>query len=259
VSTAVEREGCSPEVPVVKSGSEERGESMIMIKIRDLRGSLIEKLSDAQELVGITNNKVLAAVMVPVTRGWVEHVIENNWSRVAQSIAEGQHERDAGRPLVSLDAALAAADASSEPDHEAGQPLIETIPGIPLVRRLFQVLAHHEDDPASVSPVRVVRIGDMSGAVLGEAREADQIIAVTNERVVVAFLLPVTNRLVDHLIETNKTRVMYNVSRGQSERTSGKPLTTLGHALTLTPKDVQTLGEEVVQRSEEAQRRAVDQ
>jgi antitoxin (DNA-binding transcriptional repressor) of toxin-antitoxin stability system len=195
---------------------------MRKIKIRELRGSTIEDLSRSEELVGITNGGRLAAVLVPVTQGWIEHIIESNWSRVAQSIVEGQHERLGARPLVSLEAALLAAS---------------TTP-------------HVEDEAAQDPPVRTVRVGDLSGGLLQEAGAEGQIIAVTNERVVVAFLLPVTERLVNHLVANNITRVMYNVARGERERQSGDPLTTLGEALALGPEDVKTPGEVAVQRSE---------
>jgi hypothetical protein len=234
---------------------------MKTIKIRDLRGALLEKFCAEDVLVGITNNRALAAVMVPVGPRWVEHIVEMNWSRVNQSVAEGEAERIAGRPFVSLDVALAAADASQPPVEPrpaatSERPLDIASP-IAVMRRVSHLWSQpgHPTAPAQTSgtpSVRTVRIGDLNGEVLTEAGNAGELVAVTNDRILIAFLIPVTEQLVTHLVENNLSRVMYNVFRGEHERRSGTALTSLDEALTLSPSDVRSPAASALQRVEES-------
>ena len=80
---------------------------MRTVNIRDLRGSGLADSARQGELLGITNYRQLIGVLVPVTPAWVEHLIEYNWSRVRQSVLEGEQEMARGTPMTTLDGLLA--------------------------------------------------------------------------------------------------------------------------------------------------------
>jgi antitoxin (DNA-binding transcriptional repressor) of toxin-antitoxin stability system len=222
------------------------------IKIRDLRGALLEKCCADDELVGVTNNRVLTAVLVPVGRSWVDHIVEMNWSRITQSVSEGTDERLSDRPLTTLDAGLGASESatSTAVDQTPAPSLGSSSHGvspIDVVQRATQALAQlgrHDaaDDPGNVAdtPIRSVRIGDLSGIVLDDAAQKGELVAVTNDRILIAFLIPVTEALVTHLIETNMSRVMFNILRGEQERRSESPFVTLDQALVQPASAVQS-------------------
>ena len=209
---------------------------METIKIRDLRGSVVERMSRSGKLVGITNNRVLSAVMIPLSPAWIEHVVEANGTRVAQNVAEGEQERHARLPLVTLDDALgrehpdASRLASALPSAGGPGVAMDTAAGLALVRRLSLGLtrpgqaAGPDVDGAAV---RTVRMGDLDGSTLKAAAETGDVVAVTHDRTLVAFLIPVTQDLVAHLVETNLSRVTYNVMRGEVERRSPLGYTTI--------------------------------
>jgi len=78
-----------------------------------------------------------------------------------------------------------------------------------------------------VRTVRTVRIGDLSAAVIEKAGAAGQTLAVTHERELIGMLIPVTQNLVQFLIEQNISRVLYNIHQGEKELTIPGTMTTL--------------------------------
>lgn len=210
---------------------------MRTVNIRDVRGPLIEELSASGQLAGITNSRVLAAVLVPVGQDWIDHLIEVNWSRLYYTVTEGGVERDTQTPMVTLAESVAGSQAqgNGSASRETGEGLKAKI-AEPLgtVRRLassFLRPASPDTSGAEPPTMRTVRIGDLSGKLLAHAAEAREILAVTNANKLAAFLFPVTEELVMHLIENNLTRVLFNVNAGAAERELEAQFTTLDDAL----------------------------
>ncbi|HET7475777.1 MAG TPA: hypothetical protein VFJ97_07095 [Dermatophilaceae bacterium] len=248
---------------------------METIKIRDLRGSVVERIGRSGRLVGITNNRVLSAVMVPLSPAWIEHVLEENRTRVAQNVAEGEQERRSDLPLLTLGEALTPvqADVETSPPAPAALPSLQvngagldTASGLALVRRLSSGLTRSgaavdrdaPADPDGEGPgagVRSVRMGDLDGSTLAAAAQAGDVIAVTNDRSLVAFLIPVTEDLVTHLIESNLSRVTYNVMRGEVERRSALGYTTIDEVV--SPAEPARSARAVARRGRSTGRRAV--
>jgi hypothetical protein len=84
-----------------------KGHVMKTIKIRELRGSTLEEYARAGELVGLTRDRALIAVVVPMVQAWVEHMIDHNWSRVMQSVAAAEEDLNREADVVTLDDVLA--------------------------------------------------------------------------------------------------------------------------------------------------------
>lgn len=79
--------------------------------------------------------------------------------------------------------------------------------------------------------VRTVRIGDLSAGLIEKAGQAGQTLAITHDRQLIGIMIPVTQGLVEFLIEQNVSRVLANITRGEMQlRVTGK-LTTLDEAL----------------------------
>lgn len=212
---------------------------MRMVNIRDLRGPVIEELSESKQLAGVTNNRVLAAIIVPVGEAWVDHLVEANWSRVYQNVAEGTYDRASTSQLVTLeDATLDGTEDSSVPlppeqDEGSWSDLTGSLSSVRRFARSILRLGDDQDEMAATETpeLRTIRIGDLSGAQLSRAGEAGELLAVTNGRKLAAFLIPVTPALVMHLVENNLSRVMSSVLRGQQERHSRRPFETLNDVL----------------------------
>jgi antitoxin (DNA-binding transcriptional repressor) of toxin-antitoxin stability system len=226
---------------------------METVSIRNLRGSALRERARSGEPLAITNHRVLIGVMIPVAAPWVELLIDYNWSHVRQSIVEGEQAMAVGKPSTTIQ------DVVDEPDVPGpGEEGLNTPerPAVPLVaaltdgtvtqtpeskealRRLQTVLnppgsaAGQEDSPAEPS-VRTVRIGDLSAAIIQEAGKAGQTLAITHDRELIGIVIPVTQRLVEFLIEQNISRVLYNVDVGEKQIRTTEKLTTLDGALDL--------------------------
>lgn len=223
---------------------------MKTIKIRDVRGPLLDELAQQRQLVGITSNRVLVAVLVPVTRAWVEGLVEANFSRIEQNVLAGERELGSGR-ATSLDDVLRAdvpAGPQSVASSSSNDPLgaLTALPGVSsvagmAVRGLSSVRSamglfpdsEHDGPP----PMEAVRIGDLSGSRIELAGQAGQTLALTNGRVLVGVLVPVTQQLVEHLVDQNLSRIMYNIAQGELEATSGESMVTLDDVLTEKPAE----------------------
>lgn len=211
---------------------------METISIRDLRGADLLNRARQGRTLAITNRGALIGVAVPVAAGWLDHLVDYNWSRVQQSIAEGERAmagpqpmrtlddvtREAEKPALLLDAAVVGGTVTQTPEsaeilrtiHEGFHP-----PG-----------SAAEQKPAPAEPsVRTVRIGDLSGGVIEQAGAAGQTLAVTHERALVAIVVPVTKGLVQFLIEQNMSRVLENIELGEKQIGTPGGMTTLDQAL----------------------------
>lgn len=59
---------------------------MKTITVRELSGYTIEERANSGDLVGIKRNRRFIAVVVPMARVWIEHLIDHNWARVLHSV-----------------------------------------------------------------------------------------------------------------------------------------------------------------------------
>lgn len=198
---------------------------MRTVSVRELRGNELTEYARKGELVGIKSNRALIGVIIPVTPTWVEHLIDQNLSRLRASVAEGEDEIKRGQ-MMSVDALLA-----SEPGRTRGSSSdAEPAPAplrFPVERVLKSVVGKSQDSDANRLPVRTVRVGDLSGREIELAGEMGQTLALTNDRVLIGIVVPVTPGLVEFLVEENITRVMYNITCGEQEIASQDSLTTL--------------------------------
>ena len=66
--------------------------------------------------------------------------------------------------------------------------------------------------------VRPIRIGDLSAAQIEKAGANGQTLAITHDRKLIGILIPVTQGLVQFLIERNISRVLTNIRQGEDQR-----------------------------------------
>lgn len=226
---------------------------METVSIRNLRGKELRAKARSGKPLAITNHRALIGVLIPVAAAWVELLIDYNWSQVHQSIVEGEQAISAGTSLTRIDDVTGPDDdpGSSENDDEPGMPerlavplvaaltggaLAQAAEGKEALQQLQAALAPpksgggKENSPAEPS-VRTVRIGDLSAALIQEAGDIGQTLALTHDRELIGMVIPVTQGLVEFLIEQNVSRVLQNISLSDKQiRTTGK-LTTLDEAL----------------------------
>ncbi|ROP33336.1 hypothetical protein [Couchioplanes caeruleus] len=195
---------------------------MRMVSIRNLRGEELKRCAHAGELVGVMRTRRLIGVMIPITPNWVAHVIDNNWSRVLQSVTEGERALADGAPLRTLENALT--------DVEMPVPAGRGLPdqALPMMLASTGLMDSAEDD---LPPARSLRVGDLSAAAIEKAGEAGEILAVTHAGEMLGVLVPVTQRLVGYLVNKNMSRVLYNIGYGEKEAATGEPMRTLERAL----------------------------
>jgi len=151
---------------------------MRRVSIRDLNGRLFEEISESNELIGVTNDRRLAAVLLPVTHGWVDQIIEDHFSRLLRSIEQGQKAVGAGKPLLGW-----------EDLPSSGKQTL------PITRR--------------------VAIRDLKGPLLAEAAEKGELLGVLNDGRLCAVLVPITPEWVDQLVDYNISRLIQSVEVGQ--------------------------------------------
>lgn len=210
---------------------------METVSIRDLRGADLQERARAGKPLAITNRRALIGVIIPASSAWVEHLVMYNLPRVRQSITEGE-QAIAGNPAAPAD------DGSGErPDDGTGHDLPGR-PGVPLdamvvgetvvqapasvdtVSQLWAALnppgsaGQQEGAWAEPSVVRPIRIGDLSAAQIEKAGVNGQTLAVTHDRTLIGILIPVTQGLVQFLIERNISSVLENIRHGE-ERLKG--------------------------------------
>jgi hypothetical protein len=79
--------------------------------------------------------------------------------------------------------------------------------------------------------VHTVRIGELSAERIEQAGAAGQTLALTHDRELVGIVIPVTQGLVEFLIEQNMSRVLYNIGLGEKQLTTPDKMTTLDQVL----------------------------
>jgi hypothetical protein len=189
---------------------------MRKMAIRELTAPKIRQAAEDEEVIGITNNRVLAGVLIPVRGDWVEQLIEQNLSRIVHNIRRGEQEVEAVLQAH-------AQGASPSPEPAASFTTLEE--------------AAREPDgggrpsSATKSRARHVNLRDMSGEVLQDAAEQNEPIILTTDRVVAGVIFPVTQRWVTELVEQNLSRVVYNIGIGEKELSTDEAMTTLDEVL----------------------------
>ena len=194
---------------------------METVSIRDLRGADLQERTREGKPLAITNRGALIGVIIPASSAWVEHLVFHNWPRVQQSITEGElavagdlapPARHGGeRPGVSLDAMV------------VGETVVQPPASADAVGQLRAALnppgsgRQPEGAGDESSVVRPIRIGDLSAAEIEKAGVNGHTLAVTHDRKLIGILIPVTQGLVQFLIERNISSVLDNIRRGEEE------------------------------------------
>lgn len=182
---------------------------MRTMAIRELTGPALKRAAEHNEVIGITNDRILAGILFPIGRDWVEQLVEQNLSRIVHNVRRGEQE---------VEAVLVAND-QKDPTVAAGTPRFTTLDDI-------------SQEPAtgaggSPGKTRRVHLRDMSGKVLQHAAEQNEAIVLTMDRVVAGVIFPVTQEWVAELVEQNLSRVLYNISVGEKELAADQARVTL--------------------------------
>jgi hypothetical protein len=182
---------------------------MRTLAIRDLDAPTICQAAEQDQVIGITNGRVLAGVLVPISRDWVHQLIDGHFSRIVHNIRRGEREME-----TVLDAT----------DDPAGVPAAATF------TTLTDAVRQPTSAGLSLDQARQVSLRDISGRVLEEAAQRDEPIVLTTDRVVAGVIFPVSQNLVIQLVEQNLSRILNNIQAGEKELGTGT-MTTLDEAL----------------------------
>jgi antitoxin (DNA-binding transcriptional repressor) of toxin-antitoxin stability system len=205
---------------------------METVSIRDLRGTTLRDRAREGKPLAITNHRVMVGVVIPVVPAWVEHIVSRNWSHVRQSIDEAEGVLADGKPMTALSGVSAAAEVAG---HGAlprptiplvadlvGETVVQTPRSKETLDRLQAALyprdtADQDSGPAGHSVERIVRIGDLSADMIERAGQDGQTLAITHDRELIGIIIPVTQRLVQLLIEQSLSRVVHNIGLAEKE------------------------------------------
>jgi hypothetical protein len=206
---------------------------METVSIRELRGATLRDRAREGKPLAITNYRVIIGVVIPVVPAWVEHMIRHNWSHLRQSIEEAEDTLAAGKPITvppGVSGAAAEAAGSSAPRRPAiplvadlvGETVVQTPRGKETLDRLQSALnppevADQQNGPAGHSVERIVRIGDLSADMIERAGKDGRTLAITHDRELIGIIIPVTQDLVQFLIEQSLSRVVHNISLAEKE------------------------------------------
>ncbi len=175
---------------------------MRTMAIRELTAPALRQAAEDNEVIGITNDRVLAGVLFPIGRDWVEQLVEQNLSRIVRNVQRGEQE---------VEAVLAASD-------QADTPIESPASATPRFTTLEDVAQQMPTPPpGALGQIRRVHLRDMSGKLLRDAAEQGEAIVLTTDKVAAGVIFPVTQRWVTELVEQNLSRVLYNVSIGEKE------------------------------------------
>jgi hypothetical protein len=225
---------------------------METINIRNLRGENLRENALKGRPLAITNRGALIGVIIPVAAAWVEHLVDYNWSRVRQSVVEGEQAMKADAPMIMIDDVIPENDAA---DHREGnrsntpEKLALTLAAAMVGGTVAQTPESEEtlerlrlalnpsastggpgDRPSGPSVI-TVRIGDLTATLIEKAGTDGQTLAITHDRELIGIVIPVTRGLVEFLIEQNMSRVLYNIALSEKQIRTADKMTTLDDAL----------------------------
>ena len=203
---------------------------MKTIKIRDLRGSTLEQHARNGDLVGLTRDRALIAVVIPAGQAWVEHLVDRNWSQVTQNITEGETAVADTGPLQMLEDVVTGAgdDAyrSATQARRASDELAEEfgLPTAAMLRRLGAQLGAASSDGRQITRSSTIRVRDLSARRIDEAGVAKELLVLTNDGLQVGIVVPVSQKFVEFLVTQNLSRIMYDAQRTELQREGFAPL-----------------------------------
>jgi hypothetical protein len=105
----------NPSVSAAAPEDRPSGSSVITVRIGDLTAGLIEKAGANGQTLAITHDRQLIGIVIPVTRGLVEFLIEQNMSRVLYNIALSEKQIGTQDKMTTLDEALDQVAAEAAP------------------------------------------------------------------------------------------------------------------------------------------------
>jgi hypothetical protein len=210
---------------------------MKTVKIRDLRGPKLEGYARAGQLVGLTRDRALIAVMVPMAQAWIEHLIDYNWSRVVQSLAAAEGAIDSQSDMVTLDSAVETANASrpgrkrallESVDRDDESSIDETGGVIDQLAATISLMDPHD---TSVRTTTTLGIRQLSAHRIAQASENQELLVLTSDRRLLGLVVPISEKFIEFLVSQNLSRVMYNIQRAEKESRTGNAVTTLDAVL----------------------------
>lgn len=108
------QEALNPLASAARQEDKSAGPSVLTVRVGDLTAELIEKVGANGQTLAITHSRELVGILVPVTRGLVEYLIEQNMSRVLYNIRLSEQQIRTPRPMTTLDEALDQAAGAGE-------------------------------------------------------------------------------------------------------------------------------------------------
>jgi len=140
-------------------------------------------------MLGLTNGRALCAIVVPVNERWVNELLHQTLSRVLHVIDIDEKEREGGeRQLIPLGDQV-----------DTSEPTV----GAPMEGALQRV-----------------SIREVSGELIERAAQSKQVLGITDNRVLRAVLIPITQKWLDQLVDSNLSRILRGIEVG--ERQIGK-------------------------------------
>ncbi|MFF0284365.1 hypothetical protein ACFYSW_29165 [Rhodococcus aetherivorans] len=201
---------------------------METVGIRQLNAKKFQQLVDTGKLAGITSDRVLVGVFSPIGDQWLNHLLRMNRSRLMQSIEEGEKSLANEKALTTLDdldldapATGAATDTPNSPMSSVTAVMENPIAAVQDLLAMVGGLVMHpsEESTTGTQPPqhRTIRIGDIGKQPILEAGKTGQMLVVTNRGQMLGIIIPVTQRLVAHMVEANLSRLRRSIREGEAD------------------------------------------
>ena len=231
---------------------------METVSIRHLRGGLLRDRARRGRPLAVTSHRVLIGIVIPVD-AWVESFVDYNWSPVWQSITEGERAVTAGKPIAMLDDVINDVDAAvwqsdDVPDDESegmAPPFLGTAAGAAMEEEsesLNETLTFLSESIPTVSTVRTIDVWDLYYDLIdgriGRRAVGTPAVAVTDEQEVVSVFVPMTQDLVEDILEKNMSRVLYDIALAEKQLDATEEMITLDEE---SSDDTATLDQEAAE------------
>lgn len=167
---------------------------MKSIAIRELTGARIRLAAQEHEVLAVTSDRVLSAVLLPVEQRLVDQLLDRNLSEIVHGIQLGEK-------------AAANGDVGTELDDLLDEPQAS----VPIPR-----------SPRSARRIVPVSIRGLSATRIAQAAENKELLGITNHRALVALLMPVSQRWVDYIVQSNLSRIVKGIGIGEFEAEYGE-------------------------------------
>ena len=167
---------------------------MKSIAIRDLTGARIHLAAEEHTVLAVTSDRVLSAVLLPVEQRFVDQLLDRKLSEIVHGIQLGEKASANGDLGADLD------DLLDEPQASSSIPR----------------------SPRSARRIVPVSIRALSAARITQAAKNKETLGITNHRALVALLIPVSQRWVDYIVQSNLSRIIKGIDIGEFEAQHGK-------------------------------------